>query len=161
MAVPGMEGGEHAATGLEHREDGSPCYEPENHRVMSAKRWQKLEIAKLDSVDPVRFGAADAVVGIIGWGSTEGAVREAVIKANEAGMKVAALYPKLLNPLHTDIIEEFVTPLKKVIAVENNYYGQFAAILRSNGIDVEQLTLCEGRPFRVSEILKMIEESHG
>jgi 2-oxoglutarate ferredoxin oxidoreductase subunit alpha len=161
FAVPGMDGGEHAATGLEHREDGSPSYDPDNHRAMTAKRWRKLELAKLDSVKPVRFGAADALIGIIGWGSTEGAVREAVSKANEEGLKVAALYPKLLNPLHTDIIEAFVRPLKKVVAVENNHSGQFAAILRSNGIDAEQFTLCEGRPFKVSEILKKIEEVHG
>ncbi len=161
LALPGMDGGEHAATGLEHREDGSPSYDPDNHRAMTAKRWRKLELAKLDSVKPVRFGAADALIGIIGWGSTEGAVREAVSKANEEGLKVAALYPKLLNPLHTDIIETFVRPLKKVVVVENNYTGQFAAMLKSNGIDAEQFTLCEGRPFRVSEILKKIEEVHG
>lgn len=161
MAVPGMDGGEHAATGLEHREDGSPSYDPDNHRAMTAKRWKKLELAKLDSVKPVRFGAADALIGIIGWGSTEGAVREAVSTANEEGLKVAALYPKLLNPLHTDIIEDFVRPLKKIVVVESNYSGQFAAMLKSNGIDAEQFTLCEGRPFKVSEILKKIEEAHG
>ncbi|MBM2838254.1 MAG: 2-oxoacid:acceptor oxidoreductase subunit alpha [Deltaproteobacteria bacterium] len=159
LAVPGMEGGEHAATGLEHREDGSPSYDPDNHIAMTAKRWGKLELAKLESVKPVRFGAADALIGIIGWGSTEGAVREAVSKANEVGLKVAALYPKLLNPLQTDIIEDFVRPLKKVVVVENNYTGQFAAVLRSNGITCESFTLCEGRPFKVAEVLKRIEES--
>ena len=128
---------------------------------MTAKRWRKLELAKLDSVKPVRFGAVDALIGIIGWGSTEGAVREAVSKANEEGLKVAALYPKLLNPLHTDIIEDFVRPLKKIVVVESNYSGQFAAMLKANGIDAEQFTLCEGRPFKVSEILKKIEEVHG
>ena len=161
LAEPGMDGGEHAATGLEHKEDGSPSYDPDNHRAMTAKRWRKLELAKLDSVKPVRFGAADALIGIIGWGSTEGAVREAVSKANEEGLKVAALYPKLLNPLHTDIIEDFVRPLKKIVVVESNYSGQFAAMLKANGIDAEQFTLCEGRPFKVSEILKKIEEVHG
>lgn len=161
MALPGMDGGEHAATGLEHKEDGSPSYDPDNHKAMTAKRWRKLELAKLDSVRPVRFGAADALIGIIGWGSTEGAVREAVSKANEEGFKVAALYPKLLNPLHIDIIEDFVRPLKKIVVVESNYTGQFAAMLKANGIDAEQFTLCEGRPFKVSEILKKIEEVHG
>ena len=161
LAEPGMDGGEHAATGLEHKEDGSPSYDPDNHKAMTAKRWRKLELAKLDSVKPVRFGAADALIGIIGWGSTEGAVREAVSKANEEGLKVAALYPKLLNPLHTDIIEDFVRPLKKIVVVESNYSGQFAAMLKANGIDAEQFAVCEGRPFKVSEILKKIEEVHG
>lgn len=157
MAIPGMEGGEHAATGIEHREDGSPSYEPDNHRVMTAKRWKKLELARLGSVQPKRFGADDADIGVIGWGSTEGAVREAVEKANVAGIKVAALYPKLLNPLQTDVIEAFVRPLKKVIVIENNYSGQLAAILRSHGICGESFTICEGRPFKVGEILKGIE----
>ncbi|MDO8655358.1 MAG: 2-oxoacid:acceptor oxidoreductase subunit alpha [bacterium] len=125
MAIPGMEGGEHAATGIEHREDGSPSYEPENHRVMSEKRWRKLELAKKYAMEPKRYGTADAEIGVIGWGSTEGAVREAVEKAIVAGMKVAALYPKLLNPLQTDVIEAFVRPLKKVIVIENNYSFHF------------------------------------
>ncbi|MDO8446493.1 MAG: 2-oxoacid:acceptor oxidoreductase subunit alpha, partial [Deltaproteobacteria bacterium] len=93
--------------------------------------------------------------------STEGAVREAVEKAIVAGMKVAAIYPKLLNPLQTDVIEAFVTPLKKVVIIENNYSGQFAGILRSHGICGESFTMCEGRPFTVTEILKRIEEAHG
>lgn len=161
MAIPGMEGGEHAATGIEHREDGSPSYEPDNHRVMTAKRWKKLELAKKYAVEPKRFGADDADIGVIGWGSTEGAVREAVEKANVAGIKVAAIYPKLLNPLQTDVIEAFVRPLKKVIVIENNNSGQFAALLRSHGICGESFTMCEGRPFTVTEILKRIEEAHG
>lgn len=157
MAIPGMEGGEHAATGLEHREDGSPSYEPENHGVMTEKRWRKLELAKRYAIEPKRYGALDADIGIIGWGSTEGAVREVLVKVNEKGMKVAALYPKLLNPLHIDVIEAFVRPLKKIIVIENSYTGQFAAVLRSNGIEAESFTLCEGRPFKVSEIVKRIE----
>lgn len=161
MAVPGMEGGEHAATGLEHREDGSPSYEPENHRVMTEKRWRKLELVKKYAVEPKRYGALDAEIGIIGWGSTEGAVREAMEKVNGKKMKVAALYPKLLNPLHTDVIEAFARPLKKIMVIENNYTGQFAAVLRSHGIECESLTLCEGRPFKVSEIVKRIEEAYG
>lgn len=161
MAIPGMEGGEHAATGIEHREDGSPSYEPDNHRVMSEKRWKKLELAKKYAMEPKRYGADDAEIGVIGWGSTEGAVREAVENANKAGMKVAAIYPKLLNPLQTDVIEAFVRPLKKVIVIENNYSGQLAAILRSHGICGESFTMCEGRPFKVTDILKRIEEAHG
>lgn len=161
MAVPGMEGGEHAATGLEHGEDGAPSYEPDNHLTMTRKRWKKLEMARLGAMKPKRFGSDDAEVGIIGWGSTEGAVREAAGKANDDGMKVAALYPKLLNPLQTDIIEAFVKPLRKVVVVENNYTGQFANILRSHGIECESLILCEGRPFRVAEIVKGIGEAYG
>lgn len=158
MAVPGMEGGEYAATGLEHTEDCAPSYGPDNHRMMTGKRWNKLKVAEKHVCGPKRYGAPDAEIGVIGWGSTEGAVREAVQMANEEGLKVAALYPKLLNPLQADKIESFVKPLKKVIAIENNYSGQFAAILRSHGIACESFTLCEGRPFRVNEILKRLEE---
>lgn len=161
MSVPGMEGGEHAATGLEHREDASPSYDPDNHIIMTRKRWKKLELARGCAVEPKHYGAEDAEIGIIGWGSTEGAVREAVEIANERGLKVAALYPKLLNPLQTDIVKAFAMSLKKFIVIENNYTGQFANILRSKGIDAEPLLLCEGRPFKVAEILKRIEESQG
>lgn len=161
MAIPGMEGGEHAATGLEHKEDCSPSYEPENHRIMTEKRWRKLKLASQYTFQPQRYGTDDAEIGIIGWGSTEGAVREAVDRANSSGLKVAAIYPKLLSPMQPDTIKRFAGPLKKVIVIENNYTGQFAAILRNHGIDAKSFTLCEGRPFKVSEVLKMIEEVHG
>lgn len=161
MAIPGMEGGEHAATGLEHKEDGSPSYEPEIHRTMTAKRWKKLETALLKAVKPVKFGAGDAGIGIIGWGSTEGAVREAVEIVNQKGLKVAALYPKLLHPLQTNIIKAFAKTVKKVFIIENNYTGQFAAVLRSNGIYCGSFSMCEGRPFMVAEIIREIEKAHG
>lgn len=161
MAIPGIEGGEHAATGLEHQEDGSPSYEPENHRLMTEKRWKKLNIAKEYAMEPKRYGALDAGIGIIGWGSTEGAVREAIEKADKKGWKVSALYPKLLNPLQMEIIDAFVKPLKKIIVPENNYTGQLAGILKMHGMNVETFSLCEGRPFRTDEILKKIGEAYG
>lgn len=161
MTVPGMRDGEYTATGLEHDEEGTPSYDPHNHSIMTKKRWNKLELAMLVNVKPVRFGNANAVIGVIGWGSTEGVVREAVIEANNDGLLVAALYAKLLNPLHTDIIEDFVRPMKKVIVVESNYSGQFSAILRSHGILADSFTMSEGRPFNTREILRKIVEVYG
>ncbi|MFQ6058740.1 MAG: 2-oxoacid:acceptor oxidoreductase subunit alpha, partial [Anaerolineae bacterium] len=162
MALPGMAGGQYTAEGLEHEPSGVPNYEPELHRIMMEKRFRKLETAarELAGMDMVRrYGDPEAEIGLIGWGSTEGAVREAVERAQERGLKVAALYPKVLNPLPVEAIQEFAAPLKAVIVPEINYTGQFADLLRARlGIEAIRLNKYEGIPFTAGEIYRKIEE---
>ncbi len=175
FAVPGESGveGIYCARGIEHDEEGAPNYEPEVHREMTKKRFRKLDVLATEISAGVssngggpatqwapRYGARDAEIGIIGWGSTEGAIREALAQAEAKGYKVAALHPRILNPLPDAAIREFLKPLKRVIIPEMNYTGQFAHLLRSRyPIDPVQLDVCEGRPIKVCEILEVIEEA--
>ena len=75
MSVPGTEHGIYVATGLEHDLSGHPNYEPEMHRAMTVKRYRKLAQASRELQDARSYGAAEAQVGVMGWGSTEGAAR--------------------------------------------------------------------------------------
>ena len=80
MAVPGGPGA-YVSTGIEHDEAGNPRYEPELHEAMMAKRFRKLDPLERTRVDhDVRARQAD--VGILGWGSTEGAAIEAAGSAS-------------------------------------------------------------------------------
>ena len=65
MALPGMEGGCYAATGLEHSERGSPNFTPQMHTQMSAKRAKKLQVCSQEKGFTARFGAQKAKIGII------------------------------------------------------------------------------------------------
>ena len=78
MAIPGQEGGQYVATGLEHNESGRPRSDAANHIQMTNKRFQKFELAR-DNAPPAHYyGDPDSDVGIVCWGSSWGVVVEAI-----------------------------------------------------------------------------------
>ena len=161
MSVPGAGAPAYTATGLEHDEHGHPDYEPEDHTAMMQKRYRKLETAAEELPAPTRYGDDDALVGIIGWGSTEGAIQEAVDHARANGYKVAALHPRILSPLPDSTIREFIASVRKVIIPENNYSGQLANVLGAKyGLQAIRVNKFGGIPFTAADIYKAIEEVH-
>ncbi|HEX6478697.1 MAG TPA: 2-oxoacid:acceptor oxidoreductase subunit alpha [Ktedonobacteraceae bacterium] len=159
MTTPGHGVPTYVATGLEHDEHGHPDYEPEDHTAMMEKRFRKLDTAAEELPQPQRYGDADATIGIIGWGSTEGTIQEAVDRAQAKGYKVAALHPKILSPLPDRAIREFIRSVKTVIVPECNYSGQLANLLGARyGLQAIRVNKFGGIPFTAGEILQAIEE---
>lgn len=162
MSLPGMRGGQYTAEGLEHDETGAPNYTPEMHSANMEKRFRKIKGALEDARRWhmfARFGSTEPLVGLIGWGSTSGPVREAVQRAQEEGMRVAAMYPKLLSPLPEEEIRAFAAPLKAVIVPELNYLGQLAEILEARlDVPVIRLSKYGGIPFTASEVYQKVKE---
>jgi len=162
MAVPGTAGGMYIATGLEHDETGAPSYTPVNREKMMAKRYRKLETLA-EELENNGNGTCDmpegAEVGIIGWGSTEGPIREAILEAGADGAKIAHLHPKVLMPLAKKKVAAFLKPLKKVIILEENHTSQFSSYLKSNfPIDPIEVNKCNGLPFSGEEVFKALKE---
>jgi 2-oxoglutarate ferredoxin oxidoreductase subunit alpha len=159
ISIPGPGALTYVATGLEHDVYGHPDYEPEDHTAMMQKRFRKLETAAEELPKPQRYGDEDATVGIIGWGSTEGAIQEAVDRARAKGYKVAALHPRILSPLPDSTMRSFIASVKKVIVAECNYSGQLANLLGARyGLQPIRLNKFGGIPFTAGEILRAIEE---
>jgi 2-oxoglutarate/2-oxoacid ferredoxin oxidoreductase subunit alpha len=159
ISTPGIGAIAYTATGLEHDEQGHPDYEPEDHTAMMEKRFRKLDTAAEELPKPQRYGDEDATIGIIGWGSTEGTIQEAVDRAREKGYKVAALHPKILSPLPDRIIRDFIRSVKTVIVPECNYSGQLANLLGAKyGLQAIRVNKFGGIPFTAGEILRAIEE---
>ncbi len=164
MSVPGMPDGFYAATGIEHTEAGELNYEPENHNRMLAKRSKKLEgVLKLPWVART-YGAEHPEVAVIGWGSEEGVIREAVEMAAALGLKVGAIHPKILWPFPAEILNCYLANgTRKVIVPELNFSGQFAALLKQHlkRQDLEVVSLAKGGgiPWRPSEILAQVKEA--
>ena len=158
---PGTPGFEYVSTGLEHDETGSPEYDERTHTILSAKRHKKLvslaadpAVAQLSS----RFGDESATLGIACWGSTAGAVEEAVAIANERGIPVQALVPKLLHPFVQSEWKPFLQSIEKLLVPEMNFTGQLATLVRSTyGVPTIRLNKLKGVPFHAQEILEMIE----
>jgi len=169
MSVPGMSGGQYTAEGLEHYASGAPGYDPELHRTNMDKRYRKLESA-LPDIEAwgmyEQFGDDEAALGIIGWGSTIGPVREAVARAKENGIPVAVFYPKALFPLPDARLKAFLEKRQAVIVPEMNYTGQFAGMLRaraqSYGIErpIVKLNQYGGVPLSTREVYEQIVTVH-
>ena len=160
ISIPGIKNGMYIAEGLEHNEFGHPNYTPENHCRMTAKRLRKLDtLINIEKVSIAHYGNENAELGIIGWGSTEGAVRVALNQAQKNGYNVAACYPKLLHPLPEKELAGFIRKHKKILVSEINATGQFARILKERfGITPIQLNKCGGIPFLPKEIYTMITQ---
>jgi len=100
-------------------------------------------------------------VGVIGWGSTEGPIREAIARAEKNGVRIAHLHPKVLYPLQAQKIQKFIAPLKKIIVFEENHTAQFVQHLRAhvdfNGTAIESVNQCSGLPFAPDDIYAELE----
>ena len=161
MSYPGIAGGEYTAAGIEHDELGELASTSEMHETMNAKRFRKLEALRRDWKFTRRYGPPDSEIGIIGWGSTKGAIKEAVLRAQANGLKVAGMVPQLIYPMPYEDLDSFLRPLKKVIVVEMSYSAQFLKYLRGTfrlPDDVELLKRSGGRPFSAGEIYEKIEQ---
>lgn len=162
MAIPGLDKSTYVTTGLEHDEGGRHVITPENHENMTHKRFAKLELARRELGPVPRYGVDKPEIGIIGWGSTEGPIREALERAVAAGVPVAALHPRVLKPLPSDQLSEFAASVRQIIVPEHNYTGQFGKYLRAElGINSIPLLKFGGLPFTPSEIYTKILEVAG
>jgi 2-oxoglutarate ferredoxin oxidoreductase subunit alpha len=159
-ALPGTLGFEHVVATDDHDEDGvliSDEYtNPHKRQAMHEKRMRKMEsiLPLLDG--PQLWGAEDAQVTLLGWGSTEGVIQEAIQKlADEEGITANLLQIKWLVPLHGAAIIAVQSKSKKTIMVENNYSGQFARYLRSEtGIVTDgHIRKYDGEPFMPHHIV--------
>ena len=155
MAVPGGKGA-YVSTGIEHDEAGNPHYEPELHEAMMAKRFRKLD--GLAREGRVTFTGPDhADVGILGWGSTEGAALEAAEICLDRGLRVATCYPRVLGPLPVERIRSWAAGMGRVLVPELNVTGQFARLVRADaGLEVESVTKATGLPFTALQIANYI-----
>jgi 2-oxoglutarate ferredoxin oxidoreductase subunit alpha len=135
-AIPGTPGYVHVVATDEHDDEGGLISDeftnPHKRRAMHEKRMRKMQ-GVLPLIEPPRlFGPAEADVTLVGWGSTQGVIREAMRKlASEDRIVANNLQIKWLVPLHAEAILDVLSRSKRVIIVENNYSGQFARYLRS------------------------------
>jgi 2-oxoglutarate ferredoxin oxidoreductase subunit alpha len=139
MSVPGMRDGIYQTNGLEHDEAGRPTSLYLAHEKMNAKRYRKLWPIRDRYHFFRRYGPAEADLGILCWGSSKGAVQEAVLAANARGERIAAFVPRVLYPFPKRDFEEFLAQVGELLIVELSYTAQFYKYLRTF------LSLPEGR----------------
>jgi 2-oxoglutarate ferredoxin oxidoreductase subunit alpha len=147
-------------TGLEHDELGHPTGSPKLHMQMTAKRRKKLQALGATLPLPKIYGPSEGNVLLVGWGSTEGPIKEAVDRARAAGDSVSSIHIKHINPLPNGL-ENIFSGFNHVFVVEMNDeglygFGQFGAILRARYCDpkIQGLNKTDGLTWKVKEILE-------
>jgi 2-oxoglutarate ferredoxin oxidoreductase subunit alpha len=164
--VPGtriMSGTYPIAGGLEHDELGHPTGSPKLHMQMSAKRRRKLQALAATLPTPKVYGPPEGNVLLVGWGSTQGPIKESVDRARAAGDSVSSVHLKYLNPLPPGL-ENIFSGFNHVRVVEMNDeglygYGQLAGLLRAHVCDpkIRGINKTDGLTWKVKEILGRVQ----
>ena len=166
--IPGQPGGMHTLTGLSHDEGSKVAYSAGVHERGAQMRARKLHVLHSMLQPPGVYGEESGDLLVVGWGSTKGAIEEAVDRARAEGLKVSSLQLRFLSPLEPGLPEIFAR-YRKVMTVEINYSdragdpyvteinrrrGQLTWILRAATlVDVDCWTRIPGEPLRPSAIL--------
>jgi 2-oxoglutarate/2-oxoacid ferredoxin oxidoreductase subunit alpha len=155
-AIPGTPGLAHRIGGLEKQDlTGEISYDPANHARMTELRAAKVAGIEVPDVEVDHQDGADVLV--IGWGSSEGAIRAGVRRVRVGGRQADFAHLRHLNPLPANL-GEVLRSYRHVLLPEMNS-GQLARVLRSEYlVDVRSYTRVEGRPLFAAEIEQAILE---
>ena len=147
-------------TGLEHDELGHPTGSPKLHMQMVAKRRKKLQTLGASLPVPAVYGPPEGNVLLVGWGSTQGPIKEAVDRARAAGDSVSSVHIRYLNPLPPGL-ENIFAGFNHVFVVEMNDeglygYGQLGGLLRARFCDpkIRGINKTDGLTWKVRDILE-------
>ncbi|WP_372879922.1 2-oxoacid:acceptor oxidoreductase subunit alpha [Staphylococcus epidermidis] len=153
--IPGIKGGIHHVTGVEHNEEGKPSEAPINRQNQMEKRMRKTESLVINN--PVLLNEHDDEADIlyVGFISTKGAIEEGAERLERQGVKVNTMHIRQLHPFPKDIVQQAINKASKVIVAEHNYQGQLSSILKMNTQVSDKLvnqTKYDGKPFLPYEI---------
>ena len=139
-------------------------------------RSRKLAALARTLKPPVPHGADEGELLVVGWGSTLGAIEEAVDQLRAEGCSVASLHLRFLSPLEPGIDEVFAR-FHHVMTVELNYSddraaplvaasgrrrAQLAQLLREQTlVDVDCWSAVRGQPFGPLEIAAAVRAQLG
>lgn len=118
--IPGQRGGEYVLTGLAHDEWSHVAYESSVNQRAMVMRSRKLATFAAGLKPPEVYGESSGDLLVVSWGSTLGAVREAVDRLRMEGASVSHVHLRFLSPLEPGLRKIF-QGFRKVLTVEINY----------------------------------------
>jgi len=170
--VPGMRGGEYVLTGLAHNRNSKIAYDSASNQEGMNMRSRKLASLAATLKPPEIHGDPTGDLLIVGWGSTLGAIDEAVDLARSQGKQVSSVQLRFLSPLEPGLKEIF-SGFKKVMTIEISYsddlssplindenrrYSQLALVLRAHTLmDIDCWSKVPGHPLQPGTIGKVID----
>ncbi len=159
-AIP-LEGGALVVTDSdEHNEEGHLIEDAETRTAQMLKRMRKTEGLRKEIREPRVYGAAKPEITLLGWGSTYGAIREAVDLAMKDGLAINLVHLSEIWPFPVEATARALQQAERIIAVENNATAQLAHLLRAEtGYQVtDKILKFDGRPISPAHILKQLKQ---
>jgi 2-oxoglutarate ferredoxin oxidoreductase subunit alpha len=168
--IPGQSGGMHTVTGLAHDRDSHVAYDPDINQEGLRARSLKLAALQKTLTAPEVFGEPVGDLLLIGWGSTQGAIEEAVGLLRAEGQKVSSIHLRFLQPMQPGIkaimqgFKQVMTieinwsdsPYEDIIDESNRRYSALAILLRSRYlVDVDCWSEVRGQPIKPSTIRRI------
>jgi 2-oxoglutarate ferredoxin oxidoreductase subunit alpha len=170
---PGQPNGMHTITGLAHDRQSHVAYDPDTNQESLRMRSLKLAALQKTLKAPPVFGKDSGDLLVIGWGSTQGAIEEAVTTLNAEGLRVSSMHLRFLQPLPPGI-KEAMQRFKQVMTIESNFsdsaedelidennrrYSALAMLLRSRYlVDVDCWTEVRGQPIKPGTMCRVIRD---
>ena len=169
---PGQPNGMHTVTGLAHDRASKVAYDPAiNEEGLRARSLKLAALQKTLKTPPV-YGDPEGDLLVVGWGSTQGIIEEAVQRVRDEGLKVSALQIRFVQPMPSGI-KEILKRFRKVMTVEgtwadrpkedelideeNRRYAPLAMMLRSRTlVDVDCWTEARGQPIKPGMVVDAI-----
>jgi len=169
---PGQPLGMHTLTGLAHDRASKVAYDPAINEEGLRARSLKLAALQKTLLPPPVFGGGDGEAGdllLVGWGSTMGAIEEAVTRLRAEGLAVSSMHLRFLQPMPSGI-REILKRFKRVMTIEGNWsdkledelidednrrYSALAMMLRSRFlVDVDCWSEARGQPIKPGDICR-------
>jgi 2-oxoglutarate ferredoxin oxidoreductase subunit alpha len=160
MVVLGTENAIFWNSGDEHTEEGHITEDPEMRVQMMDKRMTKMDVAIseiLNEDKAVAYGSSDIV--IISWGSTKGAILDAMDRLAAEGMEVKYIQIRLMHPFPSELVKSMLKDAKTIINIEMNYTGQLGSLLRQHtGLEANYyIVKYNGRPMSLDEVYNSVK----
>ena len=157
-AVPGTAGLEHRIGGIEKQhETGNVSYDPENHEFMVKMRQAKVDkIADYIPLQTIDSGADKGKVLVLGWGSTYGTIKSAVLQLQSQGKAVSHAHIKYMRPFPKNLAA-ILAGFETILIPEINN-GQLIKIIRDQYlVDAKAYNKIMGIPITKLELVTAIE----
>lgn len=147
----GQKGGFYYANSYEHDEIGHVTDDAKARVAMATKRLKKFKAMEKDMMAPMVYGEEDAEITFITWGSTRGAVVDALKLIQK---KARLIHFPWIFPFPVEQTMKLLAPSTRIIDVEQNATGQLASLIREQtGILIkEKILKFDGRPLLPEEI---------
>jgi 2-oxoglutarate ferredoxin oxidoreductase subunit alpha len=174
--IPGQPDGMYVLTGLSHTEQSKVAYDSDTNQTTMEHRSRKIAALQSTLKPPIVHGGESEDLLIVAWGSTIGAIEEAVDTLRDEGKSIASLHLRFIAPLEPGLKEIF-SRYKKVMTIEINYsddlnapmitsenrrFAQLANVLRAQfAIDIDCWSVVYGHPLQpgmlIEEMNKRLE----
>ncbi len=161
-SFPGQPGGAFWTTTDEHDPRGHITESIPNRLAMMDKRMGKIELAAKEIPDEKKFllfGTGKTPVLVLGWGSTKGAILDALHRIDPEGRTYSFLQVRMMRPFAVESIRSLLEGAGKVVCFDGNYSEQLARLVRTETgfLPQHRVVKYEGRPFSEDEIIVALE----